>query len=273
MSFEEKLKTLLLNNLNEDALNYKFKEEKLEFDSFKFRIEFNLKKDTHIKFRLFETPLRYFFEIHVYVFEISKSKKTICEDFTSFYEDQIDKIKDDRRKIYQNLFTNITNYINSNKKPKHDEPLKDLPKINNTKPILTEVKKQEIQVVFICRITVDRYIEVRKNIETNTLKSFNLNFKDFSRSIFSYWYGAKNKTPASLIAKYSKSNIDLENIKDNLYYYQIKFEIEDDKDLINLLTNKNPREREKGLEILSDKNINYQYSELFNELPDDCIMV
>ncbi|MFN8674346.1 MAG: hypothetical protein U0457_19965 [Candidatus Sericytochromatia bacterium] len=277
MSWEDELKKIIFNEKFSDFDEINIltgkKLKKRNTTIVVKNIEYDIKYEVKAEKEIF-SPYLFSLDINIYQ---NKNLINKGSQYASFQDKNINNEK--LKKIFESLLiaieedSNIRIKKNEEFNNKENNPNNKKHLEKKIKLIENNIKKKYVQIIFICRITRDRYIDVRKNIETNKLSVFNSDFKDFSRAIFSYWYGDKNKTPNSLKREYSNSKFNFQNLKDdNLYYYQVKFEIEDDKELIDLLTNKNAREREKGLEIISEKGINYKYSELFNELPDDCIM-
>lgn len=241
-------------------------------DNLSIKFKSSLKKDQHIILKPFKIPsIEKFYEYEIEI--LSDNDDKIISDFISFLE--TDDINNKLNAIYESLVISIERYFNNQIKNKEDiyASTKNLSSTNiQLKPIKTELKKITKTLILICRLKNDKFLDVRRNIESNNLSNFLDDFRSFSRSIFAYWIGNKISIPNSLKKiPYSNEKINTENIKKNLYYYLFKIELEEE--LINSIINKNSREREKGLKQLSQRNLKYEYSGLIEELPDECIMI
>lgn len=122
------------------------------------------------------------------------------------------------------------------------------------------------RLILVLRLR-ENNLAVRECIEKRNLKE--INPKEFSRAILAYWNGEQSKIPANLVNAFQ---MQTERETLDLYYYLVSIETKD-QNVIALITSNNPREREKGIEMLIKENLRYEFSNLLKELPDNCRMV
>lgn len=155
-----------------------------------------------------------------------------------------------------------------------DYSKKEPEKLITIKPAtITSATREIINIaetlILVCRLTQDRYLDVRKKVEDKRMDSFGEDFREFSKSIFGYWKGSPFKIPDELKRKLKESEGLTLETNTNLYYL-LRFEnVNIPKDLFD----KAPSVREKALKKLALEKNNFEYSVLFSELPNSCTIL